>query len=456
MTVRISPRLVGLASLAIVGSLVLDEGAARAETPSPMASPTVGRSSPAEGSGARPAPPAPTTAPTRDKITFAKALELARSRAPSLAVARADIERAEALVRQARAASFPTITGNGTYTRLDGDRVVSGRVAQGADSLALNVNLTVPIVSASRWGAWKRAEDTVEVSVAQKSAAERDVLAAAARSYLAVLLQRKALAVAERSRDVAKEHLRVAEAKEKGGLATRLDVVRASQDLEATEGQLAQTRLALVRTEEALGTTLALDAPMDAADEPALDVSAPPELQARSDLQAQARDVRAKDRATQDNVRDYIPTLSASFQPFYQNPPTLTLPETGWQAQLALTVPFYDGGLRYGQQKEREAQLTQARVRYEDSLRRARSEVRVAESAIEEATKVVERTRKSATLAREAAALAQIAYTSGVVNNLELVDADRRARDAEAALAISEDAVRQARLDWLIATGLLR
>ncbi len=452
MTARTSLRLASLSALTI--SIGLGEHIARADLP-PAPTGPAGQASVADAARPLPPPTVPTTAPAREKVTFAKAIELARSRSPSLAVARADVERAEALVKQARAASFPTVTGNGTYTRLDGDRLVSGRVAQGADSLGLNVNITVPIVSASRWGNWKRAEDAVEVSVAQKSAAERDVVTAAARAYLAVLLQRKALAVAERSRDVAKEHLRVAEAKEKGGLATRLDVVRATQDLEATEGQLSQTRLALVRTEEALGTTLALDTPMDAADEPALDVGTTPELEARLDLKAQARDVRAKDRATHDAVRDYIPTLSASFQPFYQNPPTLTLPETGWQAQLVLTVPFYDGGLRYGQQKEREALLAQARARYEDSLRRARSEVRVAESAIEEATKVVERTRKSASLAREAAALAQIAYTSGVATNLELVDADRRARDAEASLAISEDAVRQARLDWLIATGLL-
>ena len=155
-------------------------------------------------------------------------------------------------------------------------------------------------------------------------------------------------------------------------------------------------------------------------------------------------------------LRDYIPTLTGSFQPFYQNPATITLPETGWQAQLALSVPFFDGGLRYGQDRERKAALAQARARYDDALRRARSEVRVAETAIEEAGKVVERARTSASLAREAAALAQVAYTQGASTNLELLDADRRARDAESQLALSEDAVRQARLEWLGVTGVLR
>jgi outer membrane protein TolC len=392
----------------------------------------------------------------RESVSFAKALALARTRSVNVALAEADVARAEALVRQARAASFPTLTGNGTYTRLDGDRLVADRIVQGADSLGLNLNLTVPLVAASRWGAWKRAEDAADVVGAQKRAQERDVVVAAGRAYLAVLLQKKALTVAERGRDVAKQHLGFAEAREKGGIGTRLDVVRASQEVEATEAQLAQSRLALVRSEEALGTTLGVDHPVDAAEEPALEVARAEDLRDRPDLRAQARDVQAKERASRDAIRDYIPTLTGSFQPFYQNPATITLPETGWQAQLALSVPLFDGGLRYGQDRERKAALAQARARYDDAFRRARSEVRVAETAIEEAAKVVERARTSASLAREAAGLAQVAYTQGASTNLELLDADRRARDAESQLALSEDAVRQARLEWLGVTGVLR
>ncbi len=398
---------------------------------------------------------------TREAVTFGNALAVARSRNVNVAVAAADVARADALVKQARAAAFPTLTGNAIYTRLDGDRLVGDRVVQGADSLSLNVNVTVPIVSASRWGAWKRAEDAADVAVHQRRAQERDVVLAAARAYLAVLLQKKALAVAERARDVAKQHLTFAEAREKGGVGTRLDVVRVLQEVEATEAQLAQTRVGLVRSEEALGTTLGLEHSVDATEEPALEVPPrsrprPVDVNVRDDLRAQARDVDAKERASHDAYRDYVPTLAASFQPFYQNPATLTLPTTGWQAQLVLSVPFFDGGLRYGQDRERGAALAQARARYDDALRRARSEVRVAEVAIEEADKIVERTRTSVALAREAASLAQIAYSQGAGTNLELMDADRRARDAESQLALSEDAMRQARLEWLGVTGVLR
>jgi len=49
--------------------------------------------------------------------------------------------------------------------------------------------------------------------------------------------------------------------------------------------------------------------------------------------------------------------------------------------------------------------------------------------------------------------LADRAYQAGATGNLEVIDAQRRARDAETDAAVAEDAVRQARLDLLSATG---
>ena len=46
----------------------------------------------------------------------------------------------------------------------------------------------------------------------------------------------------------------------------------------------------------------------------------------------------------------------------------VTRPETGWQAQLILSLPLYDGGLRYGAHDERTALAAEA----EDNARQAR------------------------------------------------------------------------------------
>src|SRR5437763_6842680 len=65
-------------------------------------------------------------APALVKVTWQQALDRALARNPSIIVANQEIERASALVREARAGWMPLLTGNGSYVRLDSPRMSSG------------------------------------------------------------------------------------------------------------------------------------------------------------------------------------------------------------------------------------------------------------------------------------------------------------------------------------------
>jgi outer membrane protein TolC len=49
--------------------------------------------------------------------------------------------------------------------------------------------------------------------------------------------------------------------------------------------------------------------------------------------------------------------------------------------------------------------------------------------------------------------MSMLAYREGATNDLEVVDAERRARDADVAALSAEDTARQARIDLLAASG---
>ena len=49
--------------------------------------------------------------------------------------------------------------------------------------------------------------------------------------------------------------------------------------------------------------------------------------------------------------------------------------------------------------------------------------------------------------------ITDVAFREGATTNIEVIDAQRGARDAETAAAIAEDAVRRAKLELLVATG---
>ena len=61
--------------------------------------------------------------------------------------------------------------------------------------------------------------------------------------------------------------------------------------------------------------------------------------------------------------------------------------------------------------------------------------------------------REAARLAEEALQMTTTAYRAGATNELDVLDAERRFRDAQTAAATAEDNARQARIDLLAATG---
>jgi outer membrane protein TolC len=118
-----------------------------------------------------------------------------------------------------------------------------------------------------------------------------------------------------------------------------------------------------------------------------------------------------------------------------------------------LAFPLFEGGLRTAQAKERGALSREADESLVAALRQARSEVRVAFDAMRYSYAGYESARLGAVSAVAALELANLAYRAGATSNLEVIDAERRARDAATTAAIAEDAVRQANLDLLSAAG---
>ena len=173
----------------------------------------------------------------------------------------------------------------------------------------------------------------------------------------------------------------------------------------------------------------------------------------RPDVRASQQRSEAARKVLRDSWADYLPLLSAVVQPFYNSPATVTQPTTGWQAQLILTIPLYDGGTRYGLRRERSALYEESKAQLEGLLRQARSDVRGSFEAVQRADQSVRSARQAARLAHDALDMTMLAYREGATNDLEVVDAARTARDADVAALVAEDTARQARIDLLSASG---
>ncbi|MDP1825019.1 MAG: TolC family protein [Archangium sp.] len=388
-------------------------------------------------------------------MAFDEAVQRALESHPALRVATAEAARATAQVDQARAASLPTLGVNAVGTRLDADRVLGDRVIAGANQLGANLQLQVPLVAAHRWAQWRRAGVNADAVKASAADVRRQVAMAAGRVWLQVLAQQRVVVAATRALDVSGAHLQHAKDRRTAGLGSELDEIRAAQEVAVARQQRATAQGTLLRFEEMLGVAVGLDGAVSARDEePSLQVPAAAlEAAGRTDVRAALARLDAAKEGTAWDWSDYTPLLTAVVQPGYQNPATLTVPLWSFQAQLVLSLPLYDGGLRYGQQRERRALAQQAAAQLEAVQRQASAELRAALAQVTQADEALAAARDAATQAGRTLDLAQQAFRAGASTNLEVVDAERRSRDAETAVALAEDGSRQARLEVLASSG---
>lgn len=417
------------------------------------------------------APPATATPPPGapvERITFKEAMDRALAQNPTIQEAVAEVLRAEALVLQARSRTLPNLAVNGLYTRLDSARSFGGQIFTPAGVTTANGTASVPILDLVAWAAWAHSLDNRKIAELSVADVKRRVALAAANAFLTVAARHRVLEANQRALDTARAHLGVAHQRQEGGVASRLEEVQAAQEASDDEVRVAQSALDVRRAQEALGVLVAADGAVDAADVPVFEglgnaggpgnignVGTPDDatLGARADVRLQSEREQAAERVLRDSWRDYTPTVDLVLQELLQTPSTLIQPAHSWQALLQLTVPVYDGGLRRGLRQERQALVEEAQANLSGTKIQARSDVRTAAAAIQLADQQLASARNAARQAQDALNISNLSYNAGASTSLDVLDSERRLRDAETAVATAEDAARQARLDLLVASG---
>ncbi len=395
-----------------------------------------------------------------EPVTFDEAIRRATTANPSVAIAAANILRAEALLQQARAATLPMISAEASNITLDGAREVDGDVVTPQNTFSASIPVSMPLYAPAQWARRAQAGDQRRVAQASADDIRRQVGVAAAQSYLTVIAAHRVVEAQQRSRDTAKAFFDYAHERFKAGASSRLNELRAQQTLSADEALLEQAQLGLYRTQEALGVLLAADHPIDATNEPAFDI--PPQADAaaatqlvglRTDIKLFTTEVEAARRVVSDSSKDWYPTLNGIFAPLFQQPGSVFTPEASWRALLQVSMPLFDSGERKGRRLERQAALQQSEVTLGAAERDARSQIRAAYESVRRSERVLQSTRDAAAQAAQVLEITNISFRAGATTNIEVIDAQRRARDADTAVAVAEDQVRQARLDLLNALG---
>jgi outer membrane protein len=396
------------------------------------------------------------TEPPLERVTFEEAVRRAMEHNPTVGEAAQAILRAQGLLDQSKSVFLPSLFGGVGTVVLDAPRGFDGNVTQPRTQSAFGATLSYAFLDAARWAAKNQAADQVGIARISAEETRRQVALGAAQAYLAVVAAQRQREIALRNLDTARALEDYARARLEAGQGSRLNHVRSTQELASAEGQLELAELARRQAQEALGVAIFAEGPVDANGDPELKPAAPPSdgtwLMQRPDVRLFDARLQAADRVARDAWKSWLPTGAASFTPQYVTPPGFFEPAKTWRAVFQLRIPIFDPTLGPAKRisvADREA----ARFRLDAVRVEARAEMRVAEESVRRREQIVATSRRSAESAVEALRITDIAFRAGATSNIEVVQAQQTARNAEIVAALAEDGLRQARLDLLTALG---
>ncbi len=396
-----------------------------------------------------------------ERLTFREAVDRAIEKNPSAALAAAGILRAAAVIDQARSASRLQVNGNAVSTTLNRSVKFEDTTVTPRSSVTAALDIRYPLYAPAVWARQVEARDAAEVANLSAVETRRQTAVATADAYLAIIARRRVVDANVRARDAAKAHADLARELETRGTGSRLNRLRAEQELSIDEGLIESARLALYRAQEALGVLVVATGPVDAADEPLFEVPPPSpsggttsgSVLQRSDLRLFAAEQRAAERVLANNRTSYFPVVQGIFQPQTTYPSQFFVPNNVWRALVQVDVTLFDSGRRTAEGRLRQAAIDAAKAQVASRTTAIASDERIAREGVASAERELTSVRAAASQAQEVVNIVNVSFRAGAATNIEVIDAERRARDADTAVAVAEDGLRRARFDLLNASG---
>jgi outer membrane protein TolC len=448
--------------------LLFLQGSASAQTAAPPAGATPSSPGPAL---ALPAPPpvddpmlAPVPSPKRVLSSWDEAVHYLRARSTDLKIVVDQVLQAEAQTRIALAQYLPSLQATGTYQhqlatrRGQGLSVTSGAITSTSilpipDQATGNLQLQQTIVSfqmLDQISIDELAEDQSRLSVDDK---KRTLALSLANQIVSVVTAERSADINRVGLRVALEQLEITKRKQALGAANGLDVVRAEQNAANARATLVGGDESLREAREALGlalgipeeTGVARDVNIDGLAQSALaSCKVVPTIDDRPDVAAARTALEVAKRNLENVYLEFFPTVNA--QSTMQTPTGQGYPNPTWNIQGIVTIPIFDGGVRYGNLRNARAAQDIAAQQLEALRRQAIIQVVQAQRQLVVAQDSDRVAREQRDLAAQNDQMTQTAYAAGQGTSLELVTASEAHRQAELNLALQDFGVVKARI----------
>jgi outer membrane protein TolC len=378
-----------------------------------------------------------------------------------LRIALDELERAEAATRIAWGGVLPTATASVSLTHVPASGTPGTFTVGRGDTMSAQLSITAPLINLRNIHAIGTARVNEEIAALSISDVRRRVAVSLARQILAIASAEKLANLNRVNVEAAIERLGLTRRRLAAGVGDARDLVRAQQDLASARAQIPSADESLRQAREGLAVLLGESGELGIGGDPQaleqemLGFCGSAKSVDRPEVMVAKKQVVIAERNVDDILLKFAPTLSASANLSAAGPAFNGPFSTGWSVGAVLTIPLYDGGVRYGEKRDRVAQVDEARARVVQLEVSVSVETAQARRAIAVAEEAQIAAREARDLAREADRLARLAYSSGAAGttNFDLIDAGRQLRNAEEQLLLRELDLAKARVSLPFVEG---
>lgn len=447
-----------------------------APTPTPAPSGSNGIELPAGSASAPvPIPPAPNVndpmlvpvpAAPHSISSWEEALNYLRARLTDLQTALAQVRQAEGNTRLELANVLTTINGSAAATQnlltvplgsaasIGGFFGGGGGTAPVQNAATAAISLTQPLFNLAQWDQVPIARLGEKQAWMNVDAVKRTITLNVANVIVGVVTAER---VAELNRvgfRNALERLDLTQRKKALGTATGLDVIRVQQDVENARATIVTGDESLRQARESLGLALGVteqvgvgkDININGLEKSALRICQVGEsIDCRSDIMAARENLEVAKRNVANVYLQFYPSVNLT-STMATTSNGQAVPQTTWSISAVLSVPIWDGGVKYGNIRINKALADQA----EQSLISLRRNAIIQLEQAQRGVGVAEQSRKVSAdqraLAAEVDRLTQVSYTVGQSTSLDLVVSAAALRQADINLALAEFTLVKARI----------
>ena len=400
-------------------------------------------------------------------------LRAAQERSLDVRQAAAALERARSQAAEARARFLPALTGQGAYQRnapavviavptgmtdAMGAPVTRQATITPADQFAALATMTVPIVDLSAWANAASAGANADAERENQDFVQENVSIAVAQLWNGLVAQRALAEAAQKNVDATQHSRDSISAQVEVGVAGQLELARAEAELARARQALAQARLQATLTARDLADLSGVIPDETKATLEATPGEPPPPLQGVSqtlhDLPA-VRTARARERAADlaENAawRALFPVLAANAAARWTNAAGFGHKDSYYAGLSATWTLDFLKPARIGTTR---AELGAAEVQSERAAQQAATALFDAWHRVQASRTSVEAALAGQQASQRAAHDAQARYESGTATQLDLIEAQRDAFQADVAVIQAAANLNVARAELDVRRGL--